>query len=401
MESDIGPTIIVAGISIDEATAVLELRRRGFIVKHSVFIDKLNFAVCMSRKLTAKLAAENNIPVQPISKYSLFMQLTLANQAATIILRASAIGAKDCWVAHDKNQHELEAALTTNTISHPNKSLMLINGYYGSQIAMYYGFLAYYTNSLVPPMLVGGLLFFYQTLYNQIDCAWLPAFCLGTTVWSTFFLETWKGRCAELAYAWGVFGWEDKELTAELAKVLYAVGRSHSFLSILEFCSSTNTCLICLLPRSLHDAVSLQGASKEVSSVEVRRSLSAGAMLTLVYVQVQLMLGYNHVQSHAPEYFGTYWYSWLLPSVLYFVLCGGIGAVFHPISRKLNDFEMHPTKVPCCTAVCMDVRTAHANNLFVLMLFIGPGGGLPRGETVCLQLREPVLSSVLRSVLAA
>lgn len=220
MESDIGPIIIISGIRADETTAVFELRRRGLIVKHKILHNNEQcIAVCMSRKLTAKLAAENDLPVQPIVKYSLFNQLTMANQAAAIIKRTTALNAKDSWVAHDKHQHELEAALEKTTIRDPNKALLLINGYYGSQIALYYGFLTFYINSLVLPMVAGGLLFLYQMIYNEVDCAWLPVFCLGSTIWSTFFLETWKGRCAELAYAWGVYGWEDKELTEELARV--------------------------------------------------------------------------------------------------------------------------------------------------------------------------------------
>jgi hypothetical protein len=227
MDSSIGPVIIVCGVRVDKVTAVYELSRRGFIVKHvSPKENDLNIVVCMSRKLTAKLATQHNLPVLAVTQYTLSQQVTMATEGTSVILRASALKVQDCWVAHDKNQHELQSALSKTTVNDPNETLQLINGYYGSQIAMYYGFLAFYTNSLVPPMVAGAALFYYQFRYDQIDSTWLPVFCLGTTIWSTFFLETWKGRCAELAYSWDVFGYEDQELTAELAKVRYnrAVG---------------------------------------------------------------------------------------------------------------------------------------------------------------------------------
>lgn len=79
--------------------------------------------------------------------------------------------------------------------------------------------------------------------------------------------------------------------------------------------------------------------------MEVRRCLSYATILAMVYVQVVVMLRFNYIQTHATAYFGTGWYVSLVPPVLYFMLCSLMGAVFHPVSRKLNDFEMHPTKV--------------------------------------------------------
>jgi hypothetical protein len=278
-------------------------------------------------------------------------RLVLLNGACGIILRASAIGAKAAWVAHDQSRDAMMDAVAKSPVSDPGKELLQINSYFGSQVALYYGFLSFYTKNLIPATIGGSLLFLYQLFHQQVDCAWLPVFCLSITVWSTLYLEQWKRRCSELAYAWGVYGCEDKELTAELAKVNF-----HSLRNLLV---RRDTALKLLFLHSIASLmfgsnVILQGASKETGSVEVRRSLSAVCLLSLVSLQVLLMLRYNHLQAHAEEYFGRAWYTTYAPSVLYFALCNVGGAVFYPISARLNDFEMHTTKVwkPTANACC-------------------------------------------------
>jgi hypothetical protein len=82
-----------------------------------------------------------------------------------------------------------------------------------------------------------------------------------------------------------------------------------------------------------------------VGSTEVRRGLSAAVMLMLVFGQVALMLQFSDIHSNPADYFGPQWFGWMLAPALYFTLCTALGTVFNTISRKLNDFEIHPTKV--------------------------------------------------------
>ena len=86
--------------------------------------------------------------------------------------------------------------------------------------------------------------------------------------------------------------------------------------------------------------------------MEVRRTLSSIGVLFLIWAQVTVMLYYTHVQSNTAQYFGAHWHSSYLPSLLYFALCNVGGAIFYPISARLNDFEMHPTKVTTCFRLC-------------------------------------------------
>jgi hypothetical protein len=221
MEPELGPVVIISGVTVTEKAVCYELKRRGFIVKHSMVQSGIcSAAVTLSKKLVAKLSAENNLPVQPLSSHTPASKLVLANSACGVILRSNAIGAKAAWVAHDQHRDILMDAVAKSSVSDPGKELLQINSYFGSQVALYYGFLSFYTKNLIPATIGGGLLFLYQLANQHIDSAWLPVFCLSITVWSTLYLEQWKRRCSELAYAWGVYGSEDMELTVELAKVI-------------------------------------------------------------------------------------------------------------------------------------------------------------------------------------
>jgi hypothetical protein len=104
---------------------------------------------------------------------------------------------------------------------------------------------------------------------------------------------------------------------------------------------------VLLLPRGLF----FQRASKETSSLDVRRMLSSIGVLVLLVVQIVLMLQYNHFQANYAVYFGNEWYSRYCPIIVYFAFCNVSGAVFYPLSAMLNEFEKHPTKVnifrPC------------------------------------------------------
>jgi hypothetical protein len=73
--------------------------------------------------------------------------------------------------------------------------------------------------------------------------------------------------------------------------------------------------------------------------------LSAAAKVTMIYNKVVVMLRFSHLQAHPEQYFGKRWFSSMVPPVLYAALCAVMGAVFNPISRILNDYEMYHTKV--------------------------------------------------------
>lgn len=78
-------------------------------------------------------------------------------------------------------------------------SLDEIRSYFGESIAMYFGFLGFYTLTLIAPALLGVCQMFFS-VDTLSEHAFFAAFNL---VWVTVFLELWKRKCSELAYSWG------------------------------------------------------------------------------------------------------------------------------------------------------------------------------------------------------
>lgn len=74
-----------------------------------------------------------------------------------------------------------------------------IRNYFGESVAMYFGFLGFYTLALSLPAALGVAQLFFS-VDTLSEYALFAAFNL---VWVTVLLELWKRRCAGLAYSWG------------------------------------------------------------------------------------------------------------------------------------------------------------------------------------------------------
>mgnify|MGYP001793544211 CR=1 FL=1 len=64
---------------------------------------------------------------------------------------------------------------------------------------MYFGFLGFYSLSLVPPV----LLVMVFSLSNAHEQTKNTVFAILSLIWATVFLEAWKRRSAEMAFTWG------------------------------------------------------------------------------------------------------------------------------------------------------------------------------------------------------
>ncbi|XP_043117369.1 anoctamin-10 isoform X3 [Puntigrus tetrazona] len=82
---------------------------------------------------------------------------------------------------------------------YPGKSVDDIRHYYGEGLALYFGFLEYFTFALVPMALIGIPYY----LFDWEDYDKYVLFAVFNLVWSTVFLEVWKRCSATLAYGWG------------------------------------------------------------------------------------------------------------------------------------------------------------------------------------------------------
>ncbi|XP_042812722.1 anoctamin-10 isoform X4 [Panthera tigris] len=82
---------------------------------------------------------------------------------------------------------------------YPGKSLYHIRGYFGETIALYFGFLEYFTVALIPMAVIG--LPYYLFVWEDYDK--YVIFASFNLIWSTVILEVWKRGCANMTYRWG------------------------------------------------------------------------------------------------------------------------------------------------------------------------------------------------------
>jgi len=86
-----------------------------------------------------------------------------------------------------------------------------VNEYFNSKIALYFGFVGYYTGWLLLAAIVGlsaGLytIFFSKSLDNLV----VAGYSIAMACWGTIFLEFWKRYNSELAYRWSTLKLEDE-----------------------------------------------------------------------------------------------------------------------------------------------------------------------------------------------
>ncbi|XP_037985990.1 anoctamin-10 isoform X2 [Motacilla alba alba] len=82
---------------------------------------------------------------------------------------------------------------------YPGKSIDDIRCYFGETIALYFGFLEYFTFALIPMAVIG--IPYYMFAWEDYDK--YVMFATFNLLWSTVILEVWKRICAILTYRWG------------------------------------------------------------------------------------------------------------------------------------------------------------------------------------------------------
>ena len=75
---------------------------------------------------------------------------------------------------------------------------------FGEKVALYYAFNCFYTWWLVPPSLVGGVLWLSSWWLDPSYYAqWLPVFACAIMVWASAFIKAWQRKQNRLAMEWG------------------------------------------------------------------------------------------------------------------------------------------------------------------------------------------------------
>src|SRR3546814_4691171 len=96
-----------------------------------------------------------------------------------------------------------------------------MNAYFGSEIALYFAWVRYYTNYLWIAAAVGVPLFLLQLWTGEVDSPYAGFFSIFISFWGTCFLEFWKRENSTLAFTWGVHDIEQDEQEREIVKVSF------------------------------------------------------------------------------------------------------------------------------------------------------------------------------------
>lgn len=100
----------------------------------------------------------------------------------------------DIYTLHDKEYVKRLAADWYRF--YRRQPLDRIRQYFGESIGMYFGFLGFYSRSLIIPSILSVLQYF-------VSYELLPFFCIFYLIWITVFLELWKRKSSIFAYRWG------------------------------------------------------------------------------------------------------------------------------------------------------------------------------------------------------
>lgn len=84
-----------------------------------------------------------------------------------------------------------------------------IRNYFGVKLAMYFGWLGFYTRSLVIPALLGFIVWLNLNKNETHDAILFLVLCSFNLIWSIGFNQLWSQRCAEYSYKWGTLDMEE------------------------------------------------------------------------------------------------------------------------------------------------------------------------------------------------
>ncbi len=77
--------------------------------------------------------------------------------------------------------------------------LLIITRQFGEAVALYFGFLSFYTKSLMFPSILGALCYYFGHPYH-------PLYSFATVLWSLVFVEGWRIRERSLSVRWRSYG---------------------------------------------------------------------------------------------------------------------------------------------------------------------------------------------------
>ena len=201
-----------------------------------------------------------------------------------------------------------------------------VRGYFGEEIALYFGFLGSYTRWLVVPAVLGVALFLYQREVEGYDNLPTCAYAIFLSLWATNFFEFWKRR--EFKYA---FRWEVHD-----ASVFDEEREEYKRKSVLVFDEDTKT------ERYVYSPLKRM-AAQAFSFVACLAEMCLAAACMVYFLNLA-----NYAQEHwtTPEWSSDplYRYAKHAPMIGYSFVLSTFSTLNKLLARKLTDMEVHRTE---------------------------------------------------------
>ncbi|XP_015223720.2 anoctamin-10 [Lepisosteus oculatus] len=166
-------------MSADDVEEFLTLAEKQYIVKY-----ELN---------SVKAPQADSIPGVPVKKGTL-------RPRQTIFQKLEKIGViKQMYPLHEKQKLDALAKAWYSNSRYWGQPLDSIQSYFGGPVAFYFSFLDFYILCLLPPAVIGLVLFLlpWESMNGYILLA------VFNMLWSTVVMEYWKRRGSGLAHRWG------------------------------------------------------------------------------------------------------------------------------------------------------------------------------------------------------
>jgi hypothetical protein len=186
----------------------------------------------------------------------------------------------------------------------PGEKRYKINEYYGSKIAMYFGWCTFYANWLLFPSAIGIHYFFEKYFTGKVSHTG-TFFAVLLSIWSTCFIEFWKRRSSELTLDWGVYGYDERSMKRTVAKSLGE--RGHNKL--------------------------------------LRYAITIPMVCLILFFMCYVMVYFIYLQDNADSIYGSYNPMRYYPMIVYSLFPTVFSSVFGFVVDKLTEFEEHKNDV--------------------------------------------------------
>ena len=256
-----------------------------------------------------------------------------------------------------------------------------VKDYFGERIGLYFYFLQHYTELLITPAFFGCISYCYRAYEQKTESLLMPYFTCYMVIWSTFFLEFWKGKQSTIAMKWGVCGFEDEEEDRPQFEGITikspVTGEEMSYFPSTEFSKRANMVQTAICACILGVVVTVGG----IFFFQYWLNLPANQNMLVIF-------GFNGATIVAP----------LLSAIVINVL----NALYTGVAVSMNDYENHRTATEYEDALISKIFVFQLVNSFASLTyvsFVKSFIGLICGKNSCYGDVASTLSTVFLSAL--